>query len=94
MLQGQSVLVSNIPYLFSKPKNGDIVVFKKEPAFAKASSGKEKIFIKRIARIAGQKYFITGDNKNDSLDSRGLGWIRRQDILGKVITLYTTVYGG
>lgn len=75
ILQGQTVLVSSIPFLFSRPKSGDIVAFKKE----------EKIFIKRIARVEGPKYFITGDNKNDSLDSRGLGWVQRQDILGKVI---------
>lgn len=75
ILQGQTVLVSSIPYLFSKPKSGDIVAFKRE----------EKIFIKRIARIEGQKYFITGDNKNDSMDSRKFGWISRKAIIGKII---------
>lgn len=72
---GQTVLVSSMPYLFSKPKSGDIVAFKKE----------EKIFIKRIARIERQKYFITGDNKNDSLDSRNFGWIEKKEIVGEVI---------
>lgn len=76
-MQGQSVLVSSIPYLFSKPKINDIVAFKEK------NTG--KIFIKRIAKIDNQKYFVKGDNKRDSLDSRELGWIKIKEIIGKVI---------
>ena len=76
---GQSVLVSNIPYIISKPKIGDIIAFKK----------KEKIFIKRIVKINpstdGNKYFALGDNKKDSLDSQEFGWVDRKEIVGKVI---------
>lgn len=75
ILQGQTVLASSIPYLFSKPKSGDIVAFKKE----------EKIFIKRIVRIDGKKYFVKGDNEKDSFDSTKFGWIDKKDIVGKVI---------
>lgn len=77
--QGQTVLVSAVPYLFSKPKIGDIVAFKKN----------EKVFIKRINKIDpsadGEKYFVSGDNKNDSFDSRRFGWITKENILGKVV---------
>ena len=31
------------------------------------------------------KYFVQGDNKNDSLDSRRLGRISKRQIIGKVI---------
>jgi len=84
---GSFVLVSSIPYLFAKPKVRDIIAFKKRPAFAKASAGKEKIFIKRIAKInlstsSGEKCFVKGDNKKDSLE---IGWIDKKEILGKVI---------
>lgn len=72
---GQTIFVSSIPYLFSNPKIGDIVAFKKD----------EKVFIKRIARIENQKYFMTGDNKNDSLDSRDFGWIEKKDVIGRLI---------
>lgn len=72
---GGSVIVSCIPYFFSKPKIGDIVAFKKN----------RKVFIKRITKIDGENYFVKGDNKRDSLDSRRLGWIERKDILGRVI---------
>lgn len=73
--QGQNVLVSSIPYFFSKPKVGDIVSFKKTG----------KVFIKRISGIDEDKYFVSGDNKKDSMDSRRFGWILKKDIIGKVV---------
>lgn len=72
---GQKVLVSSIPFIFSNPKKNDIVAFNLD----------NKIFIKRIEKIENGKYFLQGDNKDDSLDSRKLGFIERKDILGKVI---------
>lgn len=75
LLQGQSVLVSSIPFLFSKPKIGDIVAIRKS----------DKVFIKRITKIHGDKYFVSGDNKKDSLDSREFGFVEKKDILGKVV---------
>ena len=45
---GELVLVSNIFYLFKKPKIGDIVAFKE----------KDKIFIKRITKIIKRKIFF------------------------------------
>lgn len=72
---GQTVLVSKIPYLLFKPKIGDIVAFKKN----------EKVFIKRIVKIDGKKCFVRGDNKKDSVDSRRFGWIFKKHIIGKAI---------
>lgn len=72
IFNGEHVLISSIPFLFSKPKVGNIIAFKKN----------KKIFVKRIAKISGEKYFVKGDNKKDSLD---IGWIERKVILGKVI---------
>lgn len=78
---GESVLASGIPYLFSKPKVGDIVAFKDNKS--------RKVFVKRIVKIDpsadGDKHFVKGDNERDSLDSRRLGWIEKKDIVGKVI---------
>lgn len=74
-LENESVIVSSIPYFFIKPKKRDIVVFKRNTKF----------YIKRIKDINENKYFLTGDNKIDSLDSRKLGFINREQIKGKVI---------
>jgi phage repressor protein C with HTH and peptisase S24 domain len=72
---GQKILVSNIPFIFSNPKKNDIIAFNFD----------NKIFVKRMEKIENGKYFLQGDNKNDSLDSRKLGLVKRKDILGKVI---------
>lgn len=72
---GDIVLASNIFYLFKKPRINDIVSFRK----------KDKILLKRITRIDEGKYFLEGDNKNDSLDSRKFGHISKEQILGKVV---------
>lgn len=66
------VLISSLPYFFSKPKEGHVVLF----------NYNNRALIKRIIRIEGKKYFIDGDNKKDSLK---IGWINRKDIQGKLI---------
>lgn len=72
---GQTIFASGLFYLFQKPRIGDIVAFRQG----------DKVFIKRIKKVLNDKYFLTGDNKQDSLDSRKLGFISRKQILGKVI---------
>jgi nickel-type superoxide dismutase maturation protease len=73
---GGTVLASSIPYLFKIPKISDIVAFKD-------SAG--KVLIKRIVKIQDGKYFMQGDNKQDSLDSRKLGLISKNQIIGEII---------
>lgn len=70
--ENDTVLTSNLPYLFFSPKQGDIIVFEKD----------NKIIVKRIQKIENDRYFVTGDNSRDSKD---FGWIKKSDILGKVI---------
>ena len=73
VLNESSVIVtSSIPYFFSLPKINDIVVFRKEG----------KMMIKRVRKRNGNKYFVAGDNKSDSLK---IGWIEKRDIMGKVV---------
>lgn len=72
---GNVVLVSSFPYIFSKPKIGDIVAFKKE----------NKVLIKRISKIKDNEYFLSGDNSKDSID----GWTDKSKIKGKVIYVIT-----
>lgn len=74
--EGDNVLVSSIPFFFSKPKKNDVVVFEMN----------RKIYIKRIGEISDKKYFMLGDNQRDSDDSRNFGLVYRQQIKGKVIS--------
>ncbi len=73
--ENDSVLVSSIPFMLAKPKKGDVVVFEKY----------NRLYIKRIGKIKDEKYFLVGDNKKDSEDSRRFGSVERTQIRGKVI---------
>ena len=73
--EDDNVLVSSLPLMFGKPKKGDVVVFEKYNRF----------YIKRIKKIKDEKYFLVGDNKKDSQDSRRFGSVTRKQIKGKVL---------
>jgi signal peptidase I len=72
---GQEILVSSLPYLFIKPRVGDVIAFKDGDIF----------IVKRITEITGEKLHVMGDNKNDSRD---YSWIERKRVIGKVIYIY------
>lgn len=72
---GSIVLVSSIFYLLRKPKVNDVIAFKNFDG---------KILIKRIKNIEKGNFFMEGDNKKDSLDSKSFGAISKDMILGKV----------
>lgn len=72
---GDTILASSLPFLFSKPKIRDIIVFKKD----------NKVFVKRVTKITNQGILVEGDNREDSLDSASFGTILPKHILGKVI---------
>ena len=72
--EGENILVTKI---FFKLKVGDIIIFRHTtPPY---------IFCKRISKISKNKYFVIGDNKKNSIDSRNFGSISKNDIIGKVI---------
>ena len=73
--EDDNVLVSSIPLLFSKPKEGDVVVFEKY----------NRMYLKRVEKVIDNKYFLEGDNKKDSMDSRAFGSVFEKQIKGKVI---------
>lgn len=72
---GSTVLVYK--YFFSKPKTGDIVAVR-DPRDGKT-------IIKRITKIENNRYFVEGDNKIASTDSRDFGLIDKDNIIGKVV---------
>lgn len=78
---GQNILVNRLSYLLHEPKANNIVALK-DPRDGKT-------LIKRIVEIDSAKqnaeYFVLGDNPKESTDSRTFGWIKKKDIMGKVI---------
>jgi len=71
----QIILVNRLAYLFEEPHEKDII----------AARINGKVLIKRITKIKDKKFFLSGDNKDDSFDSRKFGMIAKKDIIGKVI---------
>lgn len=70
---GQDVLVW---CWFLNPKVGDIMAIKVN----------DKEMIKRIGQITSDRnIFVQGDNEKESTDSRNFGWIKKSEIIGKVI---------
>ena len=74
---GGRVIVSSIPYIFSKPKVGDVIAFRYT----------NKMLIKRAVRIEEEKYYLRGDNKSDTLKTEP---ILKNEILGKMILILHT----
>lgn len=72
---GNKIIVSSLPYIFGKPKVGDVIAF--------CNDG--KFIVKRIKEIKNGSLRVQGDNKQDSKD---FGWIKNAEILGKMIYSY------
>lgn len=76
---GDFVLVNKLAYNFTSPRKGDVIILKHPKE-------KDKFLIKRISLITNSdEYFIVGDNKNFSQDSRHFGPIKKDLIIGKVL---------
>jgi len=76
LLTGELVLVNRLSYILKTPQKNDII------AFVDPRDG--KILIKRITKKSGTNFFVEGDNKTSSTDSRVFGMIGKSAIVGKV----------
>lgn len=75
---GDYVLVNKLIYIFGNPSKGDVVVLKHPKE-------KDKFLIKRISLVTNlSEYYVIGDNKNYSRDSRHFGPIKKDLIIGKI----------
>ena len=54
---------------------GDVVVFKR----------RKLLWVKRVARAESGMLFVLGDNLGVSCDSRGIGPVRRDAVVGRVV---------
>lgn len=60
-------------------------IFKENDMIVLKDPRSNKFLIKRIKKIKANTYWIEGDNKKASTDSRAFGFVEKQSILGKVI---------
>lgn len=65
------------PYFFWENIRAEDIVLALDPR------DKRRI-VKRVGKVTQDGYFIEGDNKNASTDSRHFGKVARKDIMGKV----------
>jgi signal peptidase I len=79
--EGDFVIVSKIPFLFSPPKPGDVVAFR-QPGYG--------TLIKLVEGVdkAGGGLTVTG-SQPDSVDSRVFGSVSIPSLVGKVIVHVT-----
>jgi signal peptidase I len=96
VLRGDRVLADKTAYQRMPPKKGDIVIF----VF---KDDRSKRYIKRIEAMPGDtirladgsmqtvphgSVYVLGDNKENSIDSRTLGFIPLSDVIAKVRQIY------
>ncbi|MBI2642013.1 MAG: S26 family signal peptidase [Candidatus Wildermuthbacteria bacterium] len=68
-------------YLFSRPKVGQLVVLK-DPRDS------SRLILKRITGARDSFFWVEGDNKEESTDSRKFGWVPKTAILGKAFVIH------
>ena len=76
---GDYTLVNRLAYIFKKPSKGDVIVLRHPME-------KDRFLIKRITMITNSdEYYVIGDNRDYSQDSRHFGPIDKSLIVGKLL---------
>lgn len=76
--EGDFVFAESMSYRLFKPRVGQVAV-------ARHPARGNMLLVKRIVAENQGRYWLEGDNSLASEDSRALGWIGREYIIGKVM---------
>ncbi|MGM0364962.1 MAG: signal peptidase I [Actinomycetota bacterium] len=78
-LPGDEITLTNEGRIYV---NGELL----DEGYVTANS--EIIYENKTVVLSSDEYFVMGDNRNNSLDSRYFGPIREKDIFGKLVFIY------
>ncbi len=93
---GDIVIYEKISIILGRLKKSDIVIINGDTISQShrlvINFKKDEFLIKRIQIIfkekTGFKYYVVGDNKDDSVDSRDFGAVEEKDVKGRVILIW------
>jgi len=74
------LFVSKLLYKIVSPKVDDIVVL--------TDPRNDRLILKKVDGVFGDKYFVVGKNLAESTDSRTFGAVDKRQIVGKVLFRY------
>lgn len=63
-----------------RPRVGDVVALRHPHA--------DRVIVKRVAGVEGDRVIVLGDNRDHSTDSRAFGAVPRSSILGRAVYRY------
>lgn len=87
---GDIIIVDTWAYRSANAKQDEVILFKK-------SIQNKRIYVKRIEKTKFNStsnqtsYFVVGDNKKRSSDSRHFGWVAHSNVIGKVSGILLTL---
>lgn len=79
-VSGDKLFVSKLFYKIVSPKVNDVAVL--------IDPRNDRLILKKIDGVFGDKYFVVGENLTESTDSRIFGAVNKRQIVGKVLFRY------